>query len=80
LEDISKDHFLQAEEWDPCDTSPSLDLLLQVQRLLVSRIFPLDGEGPLLTTGTEKGKTVAKLRWPLHTKLCTAIVYFMGVP
>ncbi|XP_061183765.1 E3 ubiquitin-protein ligase HERC2-like isoform X1 [Saccostrea echinata] len=54
LEDISKDHFLKTEEWDVRETSPSLDLLLQVQRLLVSRIFPLDGEGPLLTTGTEK--------------------------
>nr|XP_022328228.1 E3 ubiquitin-protein ligase HERC2-like isoform X2 [Crassostrea virginica] len=54
LEDISKDHFLKAEERDVCDTSPSLDLLLQVQRLLVSRIFPLDGEGPMPTVGTEK--------------------------
>lgn len=55
LEDISKDHFLKTEEWEVSDTSSSLDLLLQVQRLLVSRIFPLDGEGQVPTMGTEKG-------------------------
>ncbi|XP_065932277.1 E3 ubiquitin-protein ligase HERC2 isoform X4 [Magallana gigas] len=54
LEDISKDHFLKTEEWEVSDTSSSLDLLLQVQRLLVSRIFPLDGEGQVPTMGTEK--------------------------
>lgn len=56
LEDISKDHFLKTEEWEVSDTSSSLDLLLQVQRLLVSRIFPLDGEGQVPTMGTEKGR------------------------
>uniref|UniRef100_K1QJL9 Putative E3 ubiquitin-protein ligase HERC2 n=1 Tax=Magallana gigas TaxID=29159 RepID=K1QJL9_MAGGI len=59
LEDISKDHFLKTEEWEVSDTSSSLDLLLQVQRLLVSRIFPLDGEGQVPTMGTEKEGSIA---------------------
>ncbi|KAK3100706.1 hypothetical protein FSP39_024049, partial [Pinctada imbricata] len=44
LEDLSQESMLKTEEGDSSDMSPSLDLLLQVQRLLVSRIFPRDHE------------------------------------
>lgn len=37
---MSRDPLLKNEELDFTDTSASLDLLLQFQRLLVARLFP----------------------------------------
>ncbi|KAL5011340.1 hypothetical protein ScPMuIL_009891 [Solemya velum] len=39
LQDIARDGVMKIEE-DIAETSPSLDLLLQFQRLLIARIFP----------------------------------------
>ncbi|XP_052077229.1 E3 ubiquitin-protein ligase HERC2-like isoform X2 [Mytilus californianus] len=40
LYNISGDNILKVDEMDLTETSPSLDLLLQVQRLIVSHIYP----------------------------------------
>ncbi|XP_048243824.1 E3 ubiquitin-protein ligase HERC2-like isoform X1 [Haliotis rufescens] len=39
LQDVSRDSTLKSPDAEPVETSPSLDLLLQFQRLLVSKIF-----------------------------------------
>ena len=54
LEDLSPENLLKSEEGEAVDTSPSLDLLLQVQRLLVSRIFPRDSDS--VAVGLESGE------------------------
>ena len=51
LYSISGDNILKVDEVDLTEASPSLDLLLQVQRLIVSHIYPHED-----SAATEKGK------------------------
>lgn len=44
LHNLDRDSLLKIDDTDTKEASPSLDLLLQVQRLMVARIFPKDAD------------------------------------
>lgn len=47
MQDLSRDSMHKLDEIDIAETSTSLDLLLQFQRLLIARLFPREGENEL---------------------------------